>query len=101
MRKPLALLSALMLSACVATPPTDPQVKQVEQASLGLTGAPAPHAPVDWWKAFHDPQIDRLAQSVMANNPTLAGALARLRSAQAELAVNQAQNLPQVNLEGS
>src|ERR1700761_3027399 len=106
MRKPLALLSALMLSAsilsgCVATPPTDPQVKQVEQASLGLNGAPAPHAPADWWAAFHDPQVERLAVQVVANNPSLAGALARLRSAQAELAVNQAQDLPQVNLNGS
>ena len=101
MRKPLALLSALMLSACVATPPTDPQVKQIVPSSLGLTGAPAPHAPVEWWKVFHDPQVDRLAQSVMVNNPTLAGAMARLRSAQAELAVNQANDLPQVNLEGS
>ena len=101
MRKPLALLSALMLSACVATPPTDPQLKQVEQSSLGLTGAPAPHADLEWWKAFHDPQIDRLALQVMAGNPTLAGALARLRSAQAELAVNQAEDLPQVTLDGS
>jgi NodT family efflux transporter outer membrane factor (OMF) lipoprotein len=73
----------------------------VEPSSLGLGAAPAPHAPVDWWKAFHDPQIDRLAQLVMANNPTLAGAMARLRSAQAELAVNQANDLPQLNLDGS
>lgn len=101
MKKPLALLSALMLSACVATPPTDPQVKRIEPSSLGLAGAPAPHAPEEWWKAFHDPQIDRLAEQVMANNPTLAGAMARLRSAQAELAVNQANDLPQVNLDGS
>ena len=101
MRKPLALLSALMLSACVATPPTDPQIKQVEQSSLGLTGAPAPQMNSDWWKAFNDPQLDALAVQVMAGNPTLAGALARLRSAQAELAINKAEDLPQVNLEGS
>ena len=106
MRKPLAFLSALMLSVttlsgCVATPPTDPQIKRVEPSSLGLGTAPAPQAPAEWWKAFNDPQIDRLAALVMANNPTLAGAMARLRSAQAEHAVNQAQDLPQVNLNGS
>ena len=106
MRKPLSLLSALMLSAftlegCVATPPTDPQIKQVDQSSLGLTGASAPHMGSDWWKAFNDPQLDALAVQVMAGNPTLAGALARLRAAQAELAVNKAEDLPQVNLEGS
>jgi NodT family efflux transporter outer membrane factor (OMF) lipoprotein len=105
MKKPLALLSALLFSApligCVATPPTTPQVKQVEQADLGLTGAAAPHFPREWWKAFNDPQVDRLAASVIANNPTLAGALARMRSAQAVLAVNQAEDLPQVTLNGS
>jgi NodT family efflux transporter outer membrane factor (OMF) lipoprotein len=101
MRKPLALVSALMLSACVAAPPTTPQVAQVEQAKLGLTGQPAPHFPHEWWKAFHDPQVDRLAQLVVAHNPTLQGALAKMRAAQAELAVNRAEDRPQVTLNGS
>jgi NodT family efflux transporter outer membrane factor (OMF) lipoprotein len=101
MRKPLSLLSALLLTACVATPPTTPQVTEVKQDKLGLEGAPAPQAGADWWKAFADPQVDRLAASVVANNPTLAGALARMRAAQAQLAVNQADDLPQVTLDGS
>ncbi|MBA2588072.1 MAG: efflux transporter outer membrane subunit [Alphaproteobacteria bacterium] len=101
MRKLLSLLPALLLTACVDTPPTTPQVAEVKQAELGLTGAEAPHFPQEWWKAFNDPQIDRLAALTIANNPTLAGALARMRAAQAELAVNQAQDLPQVTLDGS
>jgi NodT family efflux transporter outer membrane factor (OMF) lipoprotein len=101
MRKTLSLLSALLLTACVATPPTTPQVAQVKQDKLGLEGAPAPQVGADWWKAFADPQVDRLAASVVANNPTLAGALARMRAAQAQLAVNQAEDLPQVTLDGS
>jgi len=101
MRKPLSLLSALLLSACVATPPTTPQVTEVKQDTLGLDGAPAPQVRADWWKAFADPQADRLASAVVANNPTLAGALARMRAAQAQLAVNQAEDLPQVTLDGS
>jgi NodT family efflux transporter outer membrane factor (OMF) lipoprotein len=100
-KKSGALLTSLLLTACVATPPATPQVARIEQAGLGLTGAAAPHAPRDWWKAFNDPQVDRLAASVLANNPTLAGALARMRAAQAELAVNQAQDLPQVTLNGT
>ena len=98
MKKPLALLTALMLSACVATPPTTPQVAQVKEADLGLTGAQAPQFPSEWWKAFNDPQIDRLAALTIANNPTLAAALARMRAAQSELTVNQAKDLPQVTL---
>jgi NodT family efflux transporter outer membrane factor (OMF) lipoprotein len=106
MKTPLSLLSALLLCApvlggCVATPPTTPQVAEVKSDTLGLAGAAAPHFPIEWWKAFGDPQVDRLAQQVMAGNPTLAGALARMRAAQAQLAVNQAEDLPQVTLEGS
>ncbi|HUE63231.1 MAG TPA: efflux transporter outer membrane subunit, partial [Rhizomicrobium sp.] len=101
MRKPLALMSALMLSACVDAPPTTPQVAKVEQPALGLTGDSAPRYPREWWMAFKDPQIDRLAGLVIANNPTLQGALARLRAAEAELAVNRAEDRPQVTLDGS
>jgi len=101
MKQPLALLTALLLTACVATPPTTPQVAQVKEADLGLTGAEAPRFPNEWWKAFNDPQIDRLAALTITGNPTLAGALARMRAAQAELAVNQAEDLPQVTLDGS
>ncbi len=97
----LALISALMLSACVDAPPTTPQVKQVQQPDLGLTGVAAPRYPREWWKAFKDPQVDRLAALVIADNPTLAGALAKLRAAQAELAVNRAEDRPQVTLDGS
>jgi NodT family efflux transporter outer membrane factor (OMF) lipoprotein len=100
-KKSGALLSTLLLTACVDAPPTTPQVARIEQASLGLTGEAAPHAPRDWWKAFDDPQVDRLAASVLANNPTLASALARMRAAQAELAVNRADDRPQVSLNGS
>ena len=101
MKKTATLMSALLLSACVATPPPTPQVAQVKQETMGLTGAAAPRIPEEWWKVFGDPQVDRLAAQVIANNPTLAGGLARMRAAQAQLAVNQAQDLPQVNLEGS
>ena len=101
MRKPLALVTALLASACVSTPPTTPQVTEVKPAELGLGGAQAPHFPQEWWKAFNDPQIDRLAAQTIANNPTLAAALARMRSAQSVLAVNQAEDLPQVTLDGS
>jgi NodT family efflux transporter outer membrane factor (OMF) lipoprotein len=106
MRKHLALVSTLMLAApvtsgCVETPPTTPQVDQVQTQNLGLSSAVAPHYPRDWWKAFKDPQIDHLADLVIANNPTLQGALARMRAAEAELAVNRAEDRPQVTLDGS
>ena len=52
MTKPLAaLLSALLLTACVETPPTTPQVAQVKEADMGLGTAQAPRFPSEWWKA--------------------------------------------------
>jgi NodT family efflux transporter outer membrane factor (OMF) lipoprotein len=101
LKKSGALMTALLLSACVDAPPTTPQVKEVAQDGLGLTGAPAPHAPREWWKAFADPQVDRLAALVVSDNPTLSAALARMRAAQSELAVSRAEDLPQVSLNGN
>jgi len=100
MRKIFSVLSLLALSACVATPPTEPQVKSVDAAALGLGSQSAPRQSDTWWTAFQDPQVDRLAPQVIAGNPSLAAALARIRGAQAQLAVAQAADLPQVNLEG-
>jgi NodT family efflux transporter outer membrane factor (OMF) lipoprotein len=101
MKKSLALVTALLLSACVQAPPTTPQVTELGQKDLGLNGQVAPHYPREWWKAFGDAQVDRLAASVIANNPTLAGALARMRAAQADLAVNRADDRPQISLDGN
>jgi len=101
LKKSGALLSTLLLAACVDTPSTTPQVGEIQQQNLGLTGAPAPQVQREWWKAFNDPQIDRLAASVIANNPTLSAAMARMRAAQAELAFNRAEDRPQVTLNGS
>jgi NodT family efflux transporter outer membrane factor (OMF) lipoprotein len=100
MKKPLALLSALLLTACVSAPTTTPQASKLAPESLGLSGPSAPQFPDEWWRAFHDPQVDRLAALTMAGNPTLQGALIRIRAAQAALSVARADDLPQVNLDG-
>jgi len=98
---PLAALTAtLLLSACVAAPPTDPQVTQIKPQALGLQPVPTAPVPVTWWRAFADPQVDRLAPQVMANNPSLAAAMARMRAAQAQLSVNRAEDRPQLALDG-
>src|SRR5580693_4476000 len=100
MKKPLALLSALVLTACVSAPTTTPQASKLAPDSLGLSGPVAPQFPDEWWRAFHDPQVDRLAALTMAGNPTRRGALIRIRAAQAALSVARADDLPQVNLDG-
>ena len=101
MKKTLAIFSTLMLSACVSSPSTTPQVATVAPETLGLGADAAPLASDNWWSAFNDPQINRLVAVMEKDSPTLAGALARMRSAQAELSVNEAADLPQVSLDGN
>jgi NodT family efflux transporter outer membrane factor (OMF) lipoprotein len=101
MKKILALMPAFLLSACVASPTTTPQLKEVAPEALGLGTAPAAQFPDEWWKAFRDPQVDRLAGEVVSGNPTLAAAIARIRAAQSQYAVTETGDMPQLSLDGS
>ena len=100
MKKSLSLLSALLLSACVSAPTTTPQASQIAPQTLGLSTEAAPRFPDEWWKAFNDPQVNHLAELVLSGNPTLQAALARIRAAQAQLSGAQADDLPQITLDG-
>ena len=90
---------ALLLSGCVTAPPTTPRVVETPAASLGLGAAPAPHVEQAWWKAFNDPQADRLVAQALEKNPGLQSALSRIRAAQAELSSARALSYPQVTLD--
>jgi len=79
----VVLFAALLLGACITPPRISPADKPVGQGGdLGLVAAPQPprHR---WWRAYQDPQLNRLVGEALAGNPTLAEALARLRRAQA------------------
>ena len=92
------LLLALPLAGCVDAPATRPQ--QTEITKLGLGDQPAPQLAPDWWKAFGDAQLDRLVDQLLASNPTLQSALARIRAAQAEVASAQSLQYPNINIDG-
>ncbi len=91
------LLLAAMLAGCAA-PATRQAVRSIEPAALGLTGAPAPAIDAQWWRAFGDPQLDRLVADATAGSPTLQVALARVAQAQATLASRRAEDGPDVTL---
>ncbi|WP_399678050.1 efflux transporter outer membrane subunit [Xenophilus sp.] len=83
-------------------------------ADMGRVGAPAPSvgateaglpavdaAPVaavdrQWWRAFGDPQLDRLIEQALQGNPNLQVARARLEKARAAVSATRAAELPQV-----
>lgn len=100
MRTTLISLSALLLASCAAVPHEQPMIAKATPASVGLT---QDMASVDarWWDAFGDPQLGRLIDAGLAANPSLDAALARVRAAQAEIAVQHAAQLPQISGDAS
>lgn len=97
---PLSCLAALLASAC-AVPHSPPAVAPVAPATLGLAAEAAPALSDHWWTAFADPQLDRLVADATAGNPRLDAALARIAQAQAVLAARNADDGPDVTLDGS
>jgi NodT family efflux transporter outer membrane factor (OMF) lipoprotein len=91
---------ALLLAGCHVPEMTPPRVAEVAPQELGLSSEAAPPIAADWWKIFNDPQADRLVARLLASNPTLQAAVARIRGAEAELAAANSQTQPQINLDG-
>lgn len=100
---PVAVTSllALLLAGCVAAPPTQPQNSMIAAGSLGLSTEKAPQIQQDWWKLVDDPQFSGLFARLLAGNPSLQGALARIRAAQAELSMNRAETYPQLSFDAT
>jgi NodT family efflux transporter outer membrane factor (OMF) lipoprotein len=95
------ILAGLLLAACITPPRVSPVDKPVDvRSGLGLGPARAPIQSA-WWTVYQDPQLDRLIDAALANNPTLGEALARLRRAQAMVDVTSAQLWPYVSYDGS
>ena len=99
-----ALLPLLGVSACIATRGVGPEYERPEIAlpeafSQGTGDAPDRRA--DWWRAFDDPRLDELIQSVREHNHELRAGLARLNQARALIGVARADGLPQVAFEPS
>ena len=87
----VALLSATaLLGGCASVPDLGPQpvprtAQSVAAAVTLATNVPATWPAGEWWRAYGDPQLDRLIEAGLADSPDLAAAVARVRSAQAQL----------------
>ena len=93
------LAAAVLVAGCASTSGIEPQAKLRDAASLDLPrgGAAQERIAADWWRAFGDPQLDRLVAQALEGNPSLRIAEARLRRAQAVTEVANSATLPQVN----
>lgn len=93
-----AVALVLALPACVTPPELDPQQQIIANDHLGLSSEVYVPIPVqDWWSAFGDPQLDRLMQQALADNPSLAQAIARVREAQSLADVTRAGLAPTIS----
>ncbi|VVE01609.1 efflux transporter outer membrane subunit [Pandoraea cepalis] len=102
-RSGIALLGvAALLGACAVGPDyrrPDVAVPPDWTTDTGWQLAQPSHAALqpDWWKAFRDPVLEALETQALAQNQTLAAAVAHYDQAQATLSGTSAQRLPEID----
>jgi NodT family efflux transporter outer membrane factor (OMF) lipoprotein len=99
MRRLIAALSALLLSACTVGPnyqrpaPLAGAPVRLAEAPDSAVVTPSP-LPDQWWRLFKDPELDRLVTEALAKNTDLRIAAANLQRARALMAEAGAVRLP-------
>jgi outer membrane protein TolC len=81
--------------------PIDPSTLKAERSLANVQVSAAAWPKQDWWTGLGDPQLDTLIAEALHDNPTLAMADARARSAQAEAGAAEAARQPTVNVGAS
>ncbi|GGJ78365.1 efflux transporter outer membrane subunit [Pseudomonas matsuisoli] len=95
---PFAALLMLCLSGCGSLLTTDYQRPQLDvpttwqQATTAATFKDA-----DWWKAFNDPELDRLVNLALERNNDLGSALLNIRRARLQAGLTRDARFPQVS----
>jgi NodT family efflux transporter outer membrane factor (OMF) lipoprotein len=98
------MVAALVVAGCASFDGSAPRARvrsaddlraSESLAAARLSDAAWPRG--DWWKGFGDPQLDALIAEALAGSPTIGIAQARLRKAQAGVAMAQSALGPQVS----
>ena len=96
-RRALAFVLAPALAGCAVgpsfTPPVAPVAENLESHNPSVKSDRQDYR--DWWKAFHDPVLDRLIETAYDQNLTLLSAGTRVLQARAELGVAVGEFYPQ------
>lgn len=96
--RPLALLVAGLLAGCATQSKHAPPVVEVPatwREQPASSAAPASHPlPLAWWTIFQDPELDALQAQVLAANPDLQQAIARVNEARAVARLSEAARSP-------
>lgn len=97
----------MLLAGCTGIPwsleqqPAALQLERLEGAADSAAGAfNASGSTVDgrWWAGLHDPAIDRIIDTSLADSPTLGQALARIDAARGQEALSNASARPTLSL---
>ena len=100
-RAVLAVSAAMMLAGCASMRGLKPQQHALDESSLQSQRTfadvrldPAAWPARDWWKAWHDEQLDALVEEALAGNPGLAIADARADAALAAVGITDSAREP-------
>ena len=92
--KPSQFLLSLVLAS---TPALTASAAEVPGSFTRQSPSPAAPNLNQWWKSFHDPQLDALIADALAGNPTLISAAARVREARSRRLATAGDFWPQLN----
>jgi len=101
LRNAMALVLAVLLTACANFEPRKPLDTPIAAAALDAVPATVEWPRDDWWRRYGDAELDALVTEGLAGTPTLAAARARVARADAAAGVARAATLPQVGANGS
>jgi multidrug efflux system outer membrane protein len=102
MKRWLMLALPLALTACINVGPDYQRPELHPPQHWRASGTDTqPIINGDWWKLFHDPALDSLIDSALAQNRDLKIAAARVVEAQANLALARSQQFPAVNAQAN
>lgn len=88
--------AALLLAGCASPDAGHRPAAPLDAAGAGLVASAIAWPADDWWRAYRDPQLDRLVAAALANGPGLAAAQARIAQARALAGLAEAGAGPQV-----
>jgi NodT family efflux transporter outer membrane factor (OMF) lipoprotein len=101
-----AAAGMISLVGCVSMSGINPKAKSTQAVTLksGQAIASASHIEwptVDWWKAYHDQQLDALIDKAVSDSPTLRMAQSRVNLVQAYADSMHAETLPNIGGDAS
>ena len=91
------LIPIMFISACSPVPSRNlPVLESVPELPGAFSGSAdtGAYQPMEWWKSFEDPALDRIIEEVLSSNFDLAAAVARVQQARSRAGVARASAFP-------